>query len=112
MMFKWLPDTRVEWRDVWLGAVLTAALFEAGKFLIGYYVGKLALQSTYGAAASLVMLLIWVYYSAQIVLFGAEFTHVYARRRDLRRAKSGPAASEAPNAPAEFKRPASRASIG
>jgi membrane protein len=81
MMFKWLPDTPVDWRDVWLGAALTAALFEIGKFLIGFYVGKQALESTYGAATSLVMLLIWVYYSAQIVLFGAEFTHVYATRR-------------------------------
>jgi membrane protein len=114
MMFKWLPDTHVDWRDVWLGAVLTAALFEAGKFLIGYYVGKLALQSTYGAAASLVMLLIWVYYSAQIVLLGAEFTHVYARRHG-RHTKPEPAAAaavEQPNAPVEFRRPAKRASIG
>ena len=83
MMFKWLPDTPVDWRDVWLGATLTAALFEIGKFLIGLYVGKQALESTYGAATSLVMLLIWVYYSAQIVLFGAEFTHIYAKRRGL-----------------------------
>ena len=81
MMFKWLPDTHIDWRDVWLGAALTAALFEIGKFLIGFYVGKQGLESTYGAATSLVMLLIWVYYSSQIVLLGAEFTHVYARRR-------------------------------
>jgi membrane protein len=80
MMFKLLPDTHVAWRDVWLGAALTAALFEAGKFLIGLYIGKLGLESTFGAAASLVILLIWVYYSSQIVLMGAEFTHVYARR--------------------------------
>jgi len=78
MMFKWLPDTPVGWRDVWLGAAITAALFETGKLLIGIYIGKQALDSTYGAAASLVVLLIWVYYSAQIVLLGAEFTHVYA----------------------------------
>ena len=84
MMFKWLPDAPVDWRDVWLGATLTAALFEIGKFLIGLYVGKQALESTYGAATSFVMLLIWVYYSAQIVLFGAEFTHVYAKRRGRR----------------------------
>jgi membrane protein len=112
MMFKWLPDTHVDWRDVWLGAVLTAALFEAGKFLIGYYVGKLALQSTYGAAASLVMLLIWVYYSAQIVLLGAEFTHVYARRRGRHMKPAPAAAAEQPHAPVEFRRPARRASIG
>jgi membrane protein len=80
MMFKWLPDTPIEWRDVWLGAILTAALFEAGKFLIGLYIGKQGLESTYGAAASIVVVLIWVYYSAQLVLLGAEFTNVYARR--------------------------------
>src|SRR5215469_2146440 len=78
LMFKLLPDTEVEWRDVWLGAAITAALFELGKLLIGIYVGKLALSSTYGAAASLVILLIWVYYSSQIVLLDAEFTHCYA----------------------------------
>ena len=80
MMFKWLPDTPVAWRDVWLGAAITAALFELGKLAIGLYIGRQALDSTYGAASSLVVLLIWVYYSSQIVLFGAEFTHVYARR--------------------------------
>jgi membrane protein len=80
MMFKWLPDAPIAWRDVWLGAILTAALFEAGKFLIGLYIGKQGLESTYGAAASIVVVLIWVYYSAQLVLLGAEFTNVYARR--------------------------------
>jgi membrane protein len=80
MMFKWLPDTPIAWRDVWLGAILTAALFEVGKFLIGLYIGKQGLESTYGAAASIVVVLIWVYYSAQLVLMGAEFTNVYARR--------------------------------
>jgi membrane protein len=83
MMFKWLPDTYVAWRDVWLGAAVTAALFEIGKLLIGLYIGKQALESTYGAAASLVVLLIWVYYSSQLVLMGAEFTRVYAKRRAL-----------------------------
>jgi membrane protein len=80
MMFKWLPDASVEWRDVWIGAIVTAVLFEVGKFLIGLYIGKQGLESTFGAAASLVVLLIWVYYSAQIVLLGAEFTRAYARR--------------------------------
>lgn len=80
-MFKYMPDTAVSWRDVWIGAVLTAALFELGKFLIGYYVGAQGLESSFGAAASLVVVLIWVYYSAQIVLLGAEFTRVYAGRR-------------------------------
>jgi membrane protein len=80
MMFKWLPDVQVNWRDVWLGAAITAALFELGKLLIGIYIGRQAFDSTYGAAASLVVLLIWIYYSAQILLLGAEFTHVYASR--------------------------------
>jgi hypothetical protein len=59
MMFKWLPDIPIAWRDVWLGAILTAALFEVGKFLIGLYIGKQGLESTYGAAASIVVVLIW-----------------------------------------------------
>jgi membrane protein len=80
MMFKWLPDAEVTWRDVWAGAIVTAVLFEIGKFLIGLYIGKQGLESTFGAAASLVVLLIWVYYSAQILLFGAEFARAYARR--------------------------------
>jgi membrane protein len=85
MMFKWLPDTPIAWRDVWLGAILTAALFEVGKLLIGLYIGKQGLESTYGAAASIVVVLIWVYYSVQLVLMGAEFTNVYARRYGSRR---------------------------
>jgi membrane protein len=96
-MFKWLPDTVVEWRDVWLGAAITAALFELGKLLIGIYIGRLALASTYGAAASLVILLIWVYYTSQIVLLGAEFTHCYASRFRAGSQASNQAASAAPN---------------
>ena len=80
-MFKWLPDARIAWADVWLGAVLTAGLFELGKFLIALYIGKQGLESTYGAAASIVVVLVWVYYSAQIVLFGAEFTNARAKQR-------------------------------
>jgi membrane protein len=80
-MFRYLPDAPVAWRDVWLGAVLTAGLFELGKFLLGFYIGAQGLESTFGAAASLVVVLIWVYYSAQIVLLGAEFTREYAARR-------------------------------
>jgi len=99
MMFKWLPDAQVAWRDVWLGAILTAALFEVGKFLIGLYIGKQGLESTYGAAASIVVVLIWVYYSAQLVLMGAEFTNVYARRYGSRRhVPSGDAARSGPEA--------------
>lgn len=81
MMFKWLPDAEVHWADVWLGALLTAALFEAGKFLIALYIGKQGLESTYGAAASIVIVLVWVYYSAQLMLFGAEFTNVRWKQR-------------------------------
>jgi membrane protein len=80
MMFKWLPDVSVAWRDVWLGAFLTALFFEVGKAAIGFYIGKQGLESTYGAAASIVVLLIWVYYTSQIVLMGAEVTHAYAKR--------------------------------
>jgi membrane protein len=78
MMFKWLPDAAVDWYDVWPGAVVTAALFELGKSAIGFYIGKQALSSTFGAAASIVVVLIWVYYSAQIVLMGAEITRAFA----------------------------------
>jgi membrane protein len=80
MMFKWLPDTNVEWRDVWLGAIIAALLFEIGKSLIGLYIGKQGLESTYGAASSILVVLVWVYYSAQIVLFGAELTNVCAKQ--------------------------------
>lgn len=81
LIFKVLPDTHIQWRDVWLGAMLTAALFTIGKLLIGLYLGKSALSSTYGAAGSLVIILIWVYYSSQILFFGAEFTQVYSENR-------------------------------
>ena len=81
MMFKWLPDASLAWRDVWLGAFLTALFFEVGKAAIGFYIGKQGLESTYGAAASIVVLLIWVYYTSQIVLMGAEVTHAYAKHQ-------------------------------
>jgi membrane protein len=77
-LFKYLPDVSVQWRDVLLGAAVTAVLFTIGKFLIGIYLGKASFGSTYGAAGSLVIVLVWVYYSAQIFFFGAEFTQVYA----------------------------------
>jgi membrane protein len=79
MIFKILPDAKIDWRDVWIGAVVTAALFTLGKAIIGVYLGQSHLTDAYGAAGSIVVLLTWVYYSALILLFGAEFTHVYAR---------------------------------
>ena len=78
LIFKVLPDARIAWRDVWVGAVLTSALFTIGKFAIGLYLGKSNVASSYGAAGSLVLVLVWVYYSVQILLYGAEFTQVYA----------------------------------
>ncbi len=80
LIFKVLPDAQVAWRDVWVGAALTAALFTIGKFALGLYLGKSNVGSAYGAAGSLVLVLLWVYYSAQIMLYGAEFTQVYANR--------------------------------
>jgi membrane protein len=77
MVYKVLPDVRLGWRDVWIGALVTAAFFSIGKQLIGVYLGTSSVASTYGAAASVVVLLIWVYYSAQVVLLGAEFTRFY-----------------------------------
>jgi membrane protein len=79
MIFKVLPDAEIAWRDVWVGAILTALLFTAGKYLIGLYLGHSTLTSAFGAAGSVILLLTWVYYSALILLFGAEFTRAYAR---------------------------------
>ena len=79
MIYKIMPRVQVRWHDVWLGAVVTAALFTLGKFLIGLYIGKSGVASGFGAAGSLVVIFVWVYYSAQIFLMGAEFTWVYAR---------------------------------
>jgi membrane protein len=80
MMFKLLPDVRMAWSDVWLGAAVTAVLFTVGKFAIGMYLGHSSMASSYGVAGSFVVLLVWVYYSAQILFFGAELTQVYANR--------------------------------
>lgn len=79
MIFRFLPDVKVEWRDVWYGAAFTAVLFVLGKLGLGLYIGKAAVGSSFGAAGSLVVLLVWVYWSAQILFIGAEFTQVYAR---------------------------------
>jgi membrane protein len=80
-IYKVLPDAELSWRDVLVGAVVTALLFNIGKFLIGLYLAHSAMASSYGAAGALIIVLLWIYYSAQIFLLGAEFTKVYASRR-------------------------------
>ena len=90
-IYKWLPRVKIGWRDVWIGAAVTGVLFTAGKFLIGLYIGKSGIVSGFGAAGSLVVVLIWVYYSAQIFLLGAEFTWLYAYRFGSRRGEASPA---------------------
>ena len=79
-IFKFLPDVKIQWRDVWIGALMTAIFFAVGKWALGLYLGSGAAASAYGAASSLITLLLWIYYSSQILLFGAEFTQVYAAR--------------------------------
>jgi membrane protein len=79
-IYKFLPDVKIQWRDVWIGAVMTTILFTIGKWALGLYLGSGTAASAYGAASSLITLLLWIYYSSQILLFGAEFTQVYAAR--------------------------------
>jgi membrane protein len=79
-MFKYLPDADISWKGVFSGALLTSILFNIGKLLIGLYLGNSDISSVYGAPGSIVLILVWVYYSAQIFLLGAEFTQVYARK--------------------------------
>jgi membrane protein len=80
MIYKFLPDVRIRWTDVWIGAALTSVLFTLGKFLIGFYLGTSGVTSAFGAAGSLITVLLWVYYSSLIFFFGAEFTQIYASR--------------------------------
>jgi membrane protein len=89
MIFKVLPAVDITWRDVWIGAVLTAVLFAFGKFAIGFYLGKSTIASSFGAAASIITILLWIYYSSLILLFGAEFTKVYAESRGSRAGEGG-----------------------
>lgn len=98
MIFKLMPQASVSWRDVWVGAAVTAVLFEVGKALIGLYIGKSSVTSSFAAAGSLVVLLLWVYYSAQIFLLGAEFTWVFAHEHGSLKGKktAGDKAAEAP----------------
>ena len=84
MIYKFMPRARIRWRDVWVGAAVTSALFAVGKFAIGLYLGRASIGSAFGAAGSLVVVMVWVYYSAQIFLLGAEFTRVYAHAHGSR----------------------------
>ena len=94
LIYKYVPDVRLEWSDVWIGAAMTSLLFSLGKFAIGFYLGKAAVGSAYGAAGSLVVVLVWVYYSAQIFWYGAEFTQVYATSHGSQRTGQYQAAPE------------------
>lgn len=98
MIYKIMPRVRIAWKDVWIGAAATSVLFTVGKFLIGVYIGRSGIASGFGAAASLVMVLVWVYYSAQIFLLGAEFTWVYAHTFGSRRDLAAQSPSAAPPA--------------
>ena len=83
LMFKYLPDAKIKWKTVWIGAILTSILFVIGKILLGIYFGQADPGSTYGAAGSIILILLWVSYSSLILFFGAEFTYVFAKRYDL-----------------------------
>lgn len=96
MIYKIIPRVKIDWRDVWIGAGVTAILFTVGKFLIGFYIGRSGVVSGFGAASSIVIVLIWVYYSAQIFLIGAEFTWVYAHIYGSRKGQTRPLTQEAP----------------
>ena len=89
MIYKLMPRARIAWRDVWIGAAVTALLFEIGKLLIGLYLGKASVASGFGAAGSLVVVLVWVYFAAQIFLLGAEFTWAYAHECGSKAEQSG-----------------------
>lgn len=106
MIYKVLPHTKLAWSDVWIGAGLTTALFEVGRFVIGLYIGKAAPESSFGAAGSFVALLFWLYYSSVILMFGAEFTYVYATERgsitDLRKANAGATEEKSAGPPLAF----------
>ena len=110
MIYKLMPRVTVRWHDVWLGAVVTALLFTIGKFLIGLYIGRSAVASGFGAAGSLVIVLLWVYYSAQIFLMGAEFTWVYARTFGSMRGLDAPQADQ--TAPASTLNPGPKPTSG
>jgi membrane protein len=104
LIYKLMPRAKIEWHDVWVGAAVTAVLFTVGKFLISLYIGRSAVASSFGAAGSLAVVMIWVYYSAQIFLLGAEFTWVYSHEHGSRKGQERPGAVE-DKAPAEVAEP-------
>jgi len=106
LMYRILPSVRVGWEDVWHGAFATAVLFTVGKFAIGMYLGKAGVQSGFGAAGSIVVLLVWVFYSSQIFLLGAEFTWLYAHNHGSRAGEPAPRSAAAEQTPALAARPA------
>jgi membrane protein len=108
MFFKVLPDVRIGWQETWLGGAITALLFTAGKFLLGMYLGRSSTVSMYGAAGSLVLILLWVYYSAQILFFGAELTRAYANQCGTRLVPKAYAELSAPAPRGEALPPGSR----
>ena len=110
MIYKLIPRVRIRWRDVWIGAAVTAALFAVGKFVIGLYLGKSSVASAFGAAGSLVVMMVWVYYSAQIFLLGAEFTWIYAHTYGSRRGERRPRPED--SAPVEPRSPVGPAGVG
>jgi membrane protein len=99
-IFKFVPHTQIAWRDVWIGAAIASLLFTIGKTLIGFYLGRSSMASSYGAAGSLVIVLAWIYYSAQIFLYGAEVTHVYANKYGSRAERVTPTPAPARTEPA------------
>jgi membrane protein len=101
LLFQYVPDAEIRWRDVWLGGLVTAVFFTVGKTAIGYYLGQASVGSAYGAAGSMVVLLVWVYYSALIVFFGAEFTQAWATRHGSIAPQPHAVAGEAPQTKGE-----------
>jgi membrane protein len=113
LLFKFLPDTDVYWRDVWLGALATALVWELGKYLLGWYIARSGkTYSAYGAVGTVLVLMVWIYFSSQILFLGAEFTEAYSRRHGSRAPQPSPAqeAEPSPPAPAQPAEPVAAAS--
>ncbi len=111
LVYKVVPEAKIEWKHVWIGAAFTAALFSIGKFGLGLYIGRAGVTSSYGAAGSLVALVLWIYYTSQIVFFGAEFTQVHARRTEGPVKPKDNAVAVPPAAPAAASPPAAPAPV-